>query len=389
MQTRHIVRMLVLTTTLIATGCGETKVDSPAAPAQSATTSQATPTKPSASNATASAKDAQAEITGTDISGPKTTNAEITGAELAPPAEPTTAAAALAMIDLEKLPKLTVKKEFEAQPMSINYTGAGSLKNADDFIKNELTKLGWKETKNLASSNDQYVDRLFTKDGYYLRAILSPFAADEISVSLSALGNFDVRSLPKTKDAEPQESTAVMSTHLSSLSISAAAEELSRRMNEAGWQEVQDFQAPPADVPSFRSIHFRKQAVRVHLGLAQDPSNSKSNTNIFYHAESVLPIDLPTIDASQPMKYDAVGNRASIPYKGDRTKLVELLKQQAPSFGWQLMNTDEYVEEKISTLYIGVGSPIGIAARYVESAGNYYLSMERVKLPAKYLTKSE
>ncbi len=89
------------------------------------------------------------------------------------------------------------------------------------------------------------------------------------------------------------------------------------------------------------------------------------------------------VDHRQPIKYDTIQNRAFIPFQGDRAAMVELLTQQAPGYGWQLLGADEFVQEKTSVMYLSVGSPVGIAARRVESGGNYYLSMERVKLPTK------
>ena len=96
-----------------------------------------------------------------------------------------------------------------------------------------------------------------------------------------------------------------------------------------------------------------------------------------------MPIDVPMIDSKQPMKFDVVENRASVPWKGDRAALVELLTKHSSAFGWQLVNSDDYLQDKTFTLYVSQGSPIGLAARIVESAGVYYLSLERVKLPTK------
>lgn len=306
-------------------------------------------------------------------------------AELAEPtnlAEPTTALAALKVIDLEDFPKPPVKQLLDSQPMSLYYSTEGSISSVDEFNLKELGKAGWTETKHLVTSTDQYVDRLLTKEGYYLRITISTGSSStEISVNLNVLGNFDVRTLPQTKDAQPLDSTPVMAGHLSALPIAEACEDLTKRMTEAGWQVVQDYQPALPDVPHYRSVHFRKNAVRVNMGLVKDPVKPADKTNIFYHAEGVIPIDLPMIDHHQAIKFDSTKNRASIPWKGSRASMVELYKQQSPEFGWQMLNVDDYLAEKTPVLYISVGTPIGTAAALVESAGDYYLTLQRVRLP--------
>ncbi len=208
--------------------------------------------------------------------------------------EPTTAAAALAVIDLEKLPKPANAQLFDSQPTTIYFSTEGNIRSVDELTMKELTKAGWKETKHLVTSTDQYIDRLLTKEGYYLRLTISTGGSrNEIAVNVISLGNYDLRTLPQTKDAEPQESTPVMAGHRSSLSIPDAYDDLSQRMIEAGWQMVQEFQTPMVDVPHYRAVRFRKNAMRVNLGFVKDPAKPAEKINIFYHAESVMPIDLP------------------------------------------------------------------------------------------------
>lgn len=397
MLSRLLFSISLLGLLLVESGCGSSSPTTSATPPVSSDKSvnsqvaaappvekTTEPTAPaSAQGATQlSAPVAQAEVTAADLV-PVAENTAATKVEN-PPAEPTTAAAALALVDLEKLPKPTVKQSFETQPMSIYYSTEGSVGSVDELTKKELTKAGWTPTKHLVNSTDQYVDRLLTKDGYYLRHTISTGGSrDEVAVNMLVLGNFDVRQLPQTKDAEPQESTPVMAGHISSLSIPDAFDDLSKRMVDAGWQVVQEFHTPMVDVPHYRSIRFRKNAVRVNLGFVKDPAKPAEKTNIFYHAESVLPIDLPMLDHRQPIKYDTVENRAFIPFKGDRAAVVELLTKHAQDFGWQLIGAEDFAQDKTVVMYLSVGTPIGIAVHRVETGGEYFLSMERVKLPTK------
>ncbi len=76
----------------------------------------------------------------------------------------------------------------------------GTISSVNDFLMQQLKEAGWKEARHLVTSNNQYVDRLVTKDGYSLRATISTAGApEEIAVNLIVLGNFDVRTLLKQK----------------------------------------------------------------------------------------------------------------------------------------------------------------------------------------------
>ncbi len=85
----------------------------------------------------------------------------------------------------------------------VYYSCKGGLSAAEDFYRSKLSALGWQEIPSSTPATEHYVDRLYTKDGYYLRASLSVGGQpDEVGVMLASLGNIDVRNLPKLSDAE-------------------------------------------------------------------------------------------------------------------------------------------------------------------------------------------
>ena len=65
------------------------------------------------------------------------------------------------------------------------------------------------------------------------------------------------------------------------MSIADAFDDLKGRMLDAGWQVVEEFHNPMVDVPHYRSIRFRKNAVRVNLGFVKDPAKPAEKTSIF------------------------------------------------------------------------------------------------------------
>ena len=106
--------------------------------------------------------------------------------------EPATAFKALGLIDLEKLPRLNAKMVLDEGPTYVYYSTEGSLASVDAFYKAELAGRGWVETPSLVTGSDQYVDRMFTKDGFMIRAGLSSGSSPgEVGIMLANLGNVE------------------------------------------------------------------------------------------------------------------------------------------------------------------------------------------------------
>lgn len=134
----------------------------------------------------------------------------------APAPEPSTSAATTRLIDLQKFPRIKAKGVLDQGPTYIYYFGEASVKSADAFYQSELKTAGWIENPSNIPASEQYFDRLYSKSGSYVRATVSEGSkAGEVGVSLSSLGNVDVRLLPKMDDAVPVDSTPVNAGHQS------------------------------------------------------------------------------------------------------------------------------------------------------------------------------
>ncbi len=298
--------------------------------------------------------------------------------------EPATAFKALGLIDLEKLPRLNSKMVLEQGPTYVYYSAEGSLASVDAFYKAELAGRGWTETPSLVTGSDHYVDRMFTKDGFMIRAGLSSGSRPgEVGIMLANLGNVDVRQLPKMDDATANDAVAVNAGHQTSSGIVQVAETLGKKMLDLGWQICQDFHGTEISVPHYRSIVFRKNACRVTLGISKDPKQPSAKVMAFYLADHMIPFDVPTPDHRQPLKLDVSSGRSSFAADKSRESMVALLAKSSTGFGWKIPATGDFVSAKAHVLKIETGPKVGLAARLVEQGGKYSIWLERVALTAE------
>lgn len=302
------------------------------------------------------------------------------------PIAATTAKAALAILNLSKLPRLNEQMLLQVGPTYLSYSGQGTVADADSYIKKSLAELDWKEVPSLSPPTDQFVDRTFEKSGYYLRANVSQNGSpSEFGITLSNLGNIDVRTLPRLADADTADipSTPVNFTYKTNNSLPDAQAAIHEQMLAAGWQTWEEPQETPIDVPHFRNVHYRKEACRINVGLFKNPQNPNDKTSVFYHAEYVTPFDIPTTDVKQPIKLDLISNQVSFPVSPDRSELVKLLQSHSDAYGWSIKQAGDFESGKIHLLAIDSDGGTYLVARLLESGGKYRASIESYAVAPK------
>lgn len=298
-----------------------------------------------------------------------------------PVAQPATAYQAIRLLDIGALPRLNSKRVLDQGPTYLYYSAEGSLASADAYYKAELKSRGWEESPSLVPPNEQYVDRMFTKDGFMLRAGLSVgSSAGEVGIMLANLGNVDVRQLPKMEDATANDAIAVNAGHSTSATIVEVAEKLGKKMLDLGWQVYQDFNATDISAPHYRSITFRKNACRVTLGISRDPKQPTAQVMAFYLADHMIPLDIPTPDNQQPLRLDITTGRAAFAADKSRDAMVKLLEKSSKDYGWNLIGSSDFVAAKSHVLRIQTSPKTGLAARLVEQSGKYSIWLEQVAM---------
>lgn len=260
----------------------------------------------------------------------------------------------------------------------VYYSCKGGLSAAEDFYRSKLSALGWQEIPSSTPATEHYVDRLYTKDGYYLRASLSVVGQpDEVGVMLASLGNIDVRNLPKLSDAESTfPATPVNVTYQTQKSIPDAADEIATMLTEQGWQPWKEFQDNPVSVPHYRDLHYRKEACRLLVGIVRNPQNPADKTSVSYISEYVTPFDVPMLSAGQTLKLDLYSNRASFEVNSSRADLIKLLQHNSQRYDWTIDRADKFEASEEHMLPIHVKSGAYLTARLVESGGKYSASLE-------------
>lgn len=303
-------------------------------------------------------------------------------AKPAPQAEPASVREAIELIDLRSLPRLKEKSILELGATMVYYSAQGSVAAVDAMLKSELSGRGWKDQPGFTPPTEQYVDRVYEHKGFHLRASISTGStAGEVGVNISNVGNVDVRNLPKTTDAEPIESTAINATHRTSKSIPQVISELEPKMKEAGWQVCEDFYSNPIDVPHFKSISFRKNGMKVNLGVVRNPQNAGDKTTVYYHADMVLPFDIPS--AAPMLKLDPISAKAKHELDGGREAVLAMVQKSSDRFGWKLLNANEFEKGNSTTLVADTGREERIVIGNEEADGKNWITYQRVIVPKK------
>jgi hypothetical protein len=291
---------------------------------------------------------------------------------------PATNKQAISTINLLELPRFGEGNALQSSSTYLYYSTKGNLAAVDDFYKKQLSKLGWQEIPGSVPATDQYIDRLYSKDGFYLRASLNLGGqADELGVMLASLGNIDVRDLPKLSDAETTfTATPVNITYQTQKSISEASDEIQKILSAQGWQPWSEFQDNPVSVPHYRDFHYRKEACRLLVGVVKNPQNPTDKTSVSYISEFVTPFDIPMLSDGQILKLDLYSSRASFESSSARSDLVNLLQDHSERFGWTLHNADKFESGDEHMLPIHTTTGAYLVARLVESGGKYSVSIE-------------
>ena len=387
-QTKIASACMIAASALMHTGCGasatpEAKSEKPAAVATESTNNATETKSPSTQIPASENKKVEAEITSfepapsNDTPSPKTEEVKAAPTAAVQPI-PTTARKAIAEINLTELPRLGSENLLQSGPTYFYYGCKAKLPEADAFYTTWFKSNGWQEQPNTTPPTEHYIDRLFSKNGYFVRAALSVGGEPgELGIMLSNMGNVDVGLLPKLPDAEVMfEATPVNLTYQTKSSIPEAADAVNKQMLAQGWQPWRDFHDNPISVPHYKDLHYRKGACRLLVGIVKNPQNPADKTSVSYISEFVTPFDLPMLSDGQILKLDLFSKRASFEAANSRKELVSLLQFNSENFGWKLRDADKFENGDAHMMPIDLESGEYVVARLVESSGKYSASLE-------------
>ncbi|MDA0659584.1 MAG: hypothetical protein O3C60_12175 [Planctomycetota bacterium] len=260
-----------------------------------------------------------------------------TSADSAVTVEATTSLRATALLNLQKLPRLSSDRILDDLATYIYYSAKARVAGATAFYEGELTSQGWSIVPQDVPANPEYRDVLLQKDGHYLRLTVGA-SGDEgiVGVSLSHLGNIDLGTLPRLDNAQPHPaSTPVNVNYSTARSIAEATKFCREEFSNQGWHEYRDSLVDLPEVPHVKQLSFCRNAVRVMVSVVRDPRNPNTkDTLVAYMAHYVLPFDVPIMAEADRVVLDTIQRRAEYTVPSRTENVVAFLRQSAPLAGW-------------------------------------------------------
>lgn len=298
----------------------------------------------------------------------------------APPRVAANAAEVVAKLDARKFPRLSATGVLDDSATYLYYAAKASPAAADAFYSGELESGGWKPVPSTTPENPQYVDRLYQKDGYFVRLTVYE-SGDEgiVGISLSNLGNIDLTTLPRLANAELNPaSTPVNVNYNTTEGIASATKACRELFREGGWHEYRDFTDPP-EAPHVKQLAFRKNAVRVNLLVIRDPNiPNMDKTMVTYMAHHAMPCDVPVIEGGKGLQIDARFERAEYTTDAPVAALVEFYRTAAQQTGWRLRKDAESIRDEAASLYVEDEPELGFGIQIVRGEDSTKVRFQRL-----------
>lgn len=302
-------------------------------------------------------------------------------AESALDVDATTALRAMALLDLQKVPRLNSERILEDLATYTYYSAKARVPGATAFYEGELTSQGWRVIPQDIPANPEYRDVLLQKDGYYLRLTVGASGDDGIvGVSLSHLGNIDLATLPRLDNAQPHPaSTPVNVNYSTPRSIAEATKFCRAEFSKQGWHEYRDSLAELPEVPHVKQLNFCRNAVRVMVSVVRDPRDPNTKaTMVAYMAHFVLPFDVPILPGADRVVLDTIQRRAEYTVLSSTEKAVEYLRQNAQLVGWHEHTESTHVSQESATVLMEGSDKLGFGISMSTIDGKLKVVFERL-----------
>ncbi len=204
---------------------------------------------------------------------------------------PATVAECLAAIDLRLLPALSPTKPTKPSFWTDNYKSAASIDEVQVFYRYTLNKLGWTETQ------DPFPEGAlkFAKQGFVLHVSSTKHTDTECFVSLSLLGNTDLRSIPRLKVFAPTieyDNCYNVVYHVKAGLIDIETE-LLRLFHDAGWTAVSRLANRRTVGQLSRNLDFIWNATLLQVSIDPDKGNPGSHTVSCYKTMTLHSLPIP------------------------------------------------------------------------------------------------
>jgi hypothetical protein len=150
----------------------------------------------------------------------------------------------VAMLDLEKFPRIEGGDYQTTEKNNIGYLAPLSVPEAREFYRDNLAEAGWKELEQSVEQldTDETWSRVYEKEGYLLRLYLNqlniPASDQKIMVEFLHMGNIDTRKLPAPAGGEATFETPEFTSYTVDVEVDEAIENCRRQITALGWKEA-------------------------------------------------------------------------------------------------------------------------------------------------------
>ncbi len=238
---------------------------------------------------------------------------------------PATVAEAAQFLDLETFPVLPSAEKVNSRLLAnLSYSAPGDVKSAFDFQRKALAERHWKELPN-GSVNDQAASSTFARNGFTVSVSVYPSGApNQVSVTLTNLGNVALEKLPVPTGAKPLYAFPAAVAYTTDASVESVASDCAKALAAQGWEPY----GKAGD-----AFFFKRNAVRLQARIASAPA--QGNKTALTYSEELLSADLPAPENAIDVRYADVTKTLSFDSPGPRDAIFSFYRKKLAETKWE------------------------------------------------------
>ncbi|MFO0947924.1 MAG: hypothetical protein U1D30_18710 [Planctomycetota bacterium] len=249
--------------------------------------------------------------------------------------EPATAEAAARVLDLRKFPVMDGAKISGHRSLGmLTYDAKGTPKQAFEFQRKELTKLGFKEMPG-GYSDENNNSGHFTKDKFVIAVSSTPSynepnQAGWSSVSIFNRGNVELGKLPVPPGVKPFYPSLDDASYTTTASVADTAAACRKLLLAAGWEPY----GQAGGQPEMSMQYFKRHAIKLQSWVSTTPADG--GKTLIRYSTDLMTADLPAPpDATDP-RYDDMNKKLDMDEPIAKTDaILAFYRERLPKMGWK------------------------------------------------------
>jgi WD40 repeat protein len=268
----------------------------------------------------------------------------------------------LQTIDLRVFPRYPQSQSLLENETSLSYTTSASKEDLETFCRYQMQERDWTEIAGPAPMPGMMT---FQKNGSLVSVVVTDMTASERNVSMTLLGNYDLRKAPRPNNINPEtvfenENTVMFK---SSAILPVIETELLKAMHAAGWTAYARLNASKNEQPDARDLEFINGGVTLRVMIGKFPTDPSKYTIQYSRFVSLhalpIPVDSGFVEFDGSVSPFLVANTHS-----NLQDTVAFYDKQMSDNGWLVRNRDRHIDEKICWLpYTRGAESVGISLK--------------------------